>query len=136
MKVIYTKIVGDLFHAGHVAFLRQARELGDSLVVHVVSDDRVARYKRQPIMTHEERITVVASCRWVCEVRAEGPRQISEAFMDREGFAVYAFAYADEQEREQKLRDSTDLPPNRIAMLRYTPGISTTALIKRITRLQ
>jgi cytidyltransferase-like protein len=132
LKVIYTKIVGDLFHPGHVAFLREARALGDRLVVHVVDDDRVARFKRAPIMTQEERLAVVACCRWVDEARAQGPRQIDRAFMDHEGFAIYAFAWVDEGEREQKLRDCADLPRSRIAMLSYTPGISTTMLLGRI----
>ena len=30
---VYVDMVGDLFHAGHVALLRAARELGDHLVV-------------------------------------------------------------------------------------------------------
>lgn len=132
MKTIYTKIVGDLFHPGHVAFLREARALGDRLVVHVVDDDRVTRFKRAPIMTQEERLAVTSACRWVDEVRPHGPRQIDLAFMDREGFALYAFAFVDERERDQKLGDCPDLPSTRIAMLPYTPGISTTMLLQRI----
>lgn len=132
MKTIYTKIVGDLFHSGHVAFLRQARQLGDRLVVHVVDDERVRDFKRLPIMTQSERIVLVEACRWVDEVRAEGPRQITEAFMDAEGFDIYAFASFNEREREQKLEDCPHLPPSRWAEVSYTSGISTSALLERV----
>lgn len=47
-------MVGDLFHAGHVSLLREARRHGDWLVVGVLSDDTAASYKRRPIMTLAE----------------------------------------------------------------------------------
>jgi cytidyltransferase-like protein len=56
---VYVDLVGDLFHAGHVEFLRAARSFGDWLVVGVLSDDVVAAYKRRPITTLEERVAVV-----------------------------------------------------------------------------
>jgi len=136
-KVVYTKIVGDLFHAGHVAFLRQARALGDALVVHVVDDARVSAFKRPPVMTQTERMAVVAGCRWVDEVVADGPRVISLDFLDQHGYALYAFAWVDERELQTKLRDCPDLPPHRIGRVSYTAGISTTELLHRIeARLQ
>ena len=48
---VYVDMVGDLFHAGHVALLREARSHGDRLVVGVLSDETAASYKRRPIMT-------------------------------------------------------------------------------------
>lgn len=48
---VYVDMVGDLFHAGHVSLLREARRHGDWLVVGVLSDDTAASYKRRPIMT-------------------------------------------------------------------------------------
>jgi glycerol-3-phosphate cytidylyltransferase len=52
----------DLFHPGHVLFLEAAREQGTSLIVAVNTDEFAARYKRPPIMTLGERMTVVAAC--------------------------------------------------------------------------
>jgi cytidyltransferase-like protein len=48
---VYVDMVGDLFHAGHVALLREAASHGDQLVVGVLSDETAAAYKRRPIMT-------------------------------------------------------------------------------------
>lgn len=55
----------DLFHAGHVNFLRQCRERCDELVVAINPDSFALAYKRQPICTTDERFAVVQSCKYV-----------------------------------------------------------------------
>ncbi len=40
-KIVYVDGVFDLFHAGHLAFLRQVKKLGNYLLVGVVKDDDV-----------------------------------------------------------------------------------------------
>ena len=61
---VYVDMVGDLFHPGHVALLRAARDFGDQLVVGVLSDEVVTAYKRRPIMTMSERLCVIEACRY------------------------------------------------------------------------
>ena len=61
MTRVYVDLAGDLFHAGHVALLQEARRHGDHLVAGVLSDETVASYKRRPVMTLAERVTVVWS---------------------------------------------------------------------------
>ena len=41
---VYTDMVGDLFHWGHVAFLERARQLGSELWVGVHADDDVTEF--------------------------------------------------------------------------------------------
>ena len=36
---VYAEMVADLFHRGHVEFLKRARALGDYLIVGVMSDE-------------------------------------------------------------------------------------------------
>ena len=63
---VYTCMVADLFHPGHVAFLRAARQLGDHLSVFILPDAMVEAHKgRRPVMTQAERAEVVAACRYV-----------------------------------------------------------------------
>ena len=131
-RVIYTKMVADLFHHGHVHFLAHARSLGDALVVHVVDDARVQDYKRLPIMNQQERAQIVSACRYVDEVRLDGPREITSSFLHENGYAIYAFGYADDRERIIKRRDCHSLSDTQIAEVPYTVGISTTELIERI----
>lgn len=67
-RVVYTGGTFDLFHAGHVTFLRAARALGDELVVAVNSDEFAGRYKRRPVMSYDERVYVLNACRFVDRV--------------------------------------------------------------------
>jgi cytidyltransferase-like protein len=81
-------MVGDLFHAGHVALLRAARELGDHVVVGVLSDETVASYKRRPIMTLAERVAVVEACRYVDEVIPDAPLRLTSDFLREHGLVL------------------------------------------------
>ena len=129
---IYTKVVADLFHFGHVELLRAARELGTHLTVCVVPDERVALLKHRPIMNTQERASVVAACRHVDAVITSGPRVTTLAFMHEGGFALYAFGARDEAEYLQKRRDCAELPEAMLRRLPYTGGISTTEIRRRV----
>ncbi|MDP3770935.1 MAG: adenylyltransferase/cytidyltransferase family protein [bacterium] len=69
MKRVLAFGVFDLIHPGHLAFLRQARRLGDELIVVVTRDDAAEREKgRRPRLTVRERMGLVAGVRWVDRV--------------------------------------------------------------------
>ena len=61
-SVVMTNGCFDILHQGHVAYLQQARRLGDRLVVAVNDDDSVRRLKGQgrPINGVESRMAVLA----------------------------------------------------------------------------
>ena len=49
----------DPIHSGHLAYITEARKLGDTLVVGLNSDDWLTRKKGQPFMPFEERLEVL-----------------------------------------------------------------------------
>ncbi len=71
-KVVYVDGGFDLFHVGHIEFLRLARTLGTYLIVGIHTDADVNKHRgaNHPIMTLQERVLGVLSCRYVDEVRA------------------------------------------------------------------
>jgi cytidyltransferase-like protein len=85
---VYVDMVGDLFHPGHVALLRAAKELGDHLVVGVLSDETAAAYKRLPIMNLTERMAVIEACRYVDEVIPDAPVRVTSGFLDEHAIAL------------------------------------------------
>jgi cytidyltransferase-like protein len=50
----------DPLHSGHIAYIKAARELGDSLIVGLNSDEWLRRKKGQEFMPWEERATIIA----------------------------------------------------------------------------
>lgn len=130
---VYTKVVGDILHPGHVRFLKAARAIGDHLTVCVVPDDRVAAYKgRLPLLTLAERMEVIAACRWVDAVITNGPKIIDRDFMVRNGFNIYAFGTSSAVELAAKLADCADLPEQMIVQLPYSKGISSSEIKARL----
>lgn len=72
MTIIYTGGTFDLFHSGHVNFLKRCRELAGingKVVVGINSDEFITRYKKKPpVCSEAERKAVLESCRYVDEV--------------------------------------------------------------------
>lgn len=70
------KIVGftcgtfDLFHAGHVAMMKEAKDQCDFLVVGLVSDPTIShpKTKNKPVQTMFERWLQVSSCKYVDQI--------------------------------------------------------------------
>ena len=68
-KIGYTTGVYDMFHVGHLRLLKRAKEMCEYLIVGVSTDELVQSYKHKtPIITFEERMEIVAACRYVDEV--------------------------------------------------------------------
>ena len=67
----------DVMHYGHANALRQARALGDQLVLGLISDDEIRRAKGPPVMDYKERKTLVGANKWVDEVIDGEQRQRS-----------------------------------------------------------
>jgi cytidyltransferase-like protein len=128
---VYADMVGDLFHAGHVEFLKKARSFGDYLIIGVLADESVEEYKRRPVMSLEERVKVFQSCRYVDEVIAAPPlRPTKEWFLDHQiDFVIHGDDFCPELLQDQ-YGSALDLGIFR--SVPYTPGISTTNIIQRV----
>ena len=127
---VYVDMVADLFHYGHVEFLRQARHLGDYLLVGIHADDVVAAHKRKPVLTMQERVASVAGCRYVDEVLPDAPWITGLEWIKEHDIQIVA--HGDDYSAEQL--KSTHSAPIELGILRsvhYTPGISTTDIIRR-----
>lgn len=66
MIVGYTTGVFDLFHKGHVNFLKAAKAFCDHLIVGTTTDELAKQEKKKaPVINLEDRITVLSACRYV-----------------------------------------------------------------------
>ena len=66
-RIVFTNGCFDIIHVGHVRYLKEARNLGDMLVVGLNSDESVRAIKgiNRPIVPQEERAEVLSSLRYV-----------------------------------------------------------------------
>ncbi len=54
----------DIIHPGHVTFLREAKKLGDELIV-IVAREKNVRHKPKPVVPEEQRRRVVEAIKYV-----------------------------------------------------------------------
>ncbi len=54
----------DIIHPGHITFLREAKKLGDELVV-IVAREKNVRHKPKPVVPEEQRRKVVEAIKYV-----------------------------------------------------------------------
>ena len=134
MTRVYVDMVADLFHYGHANFLKQATQLGDHLIVGIHSDEVVKEYKRSPVMTMEERVETVSSCRYVDEVVANAPLVIDEEWLNahRIDLVVHGDDFSEELEQ---LCYKVPIDLGIFRLVSYTTQISTTEIIQRIKNI-
>ncbi|WP_437881860.1 bifunctional D-glycero-beta-D-manno-heptose-7-phosphate kinase/D-glycero-beta-D-manno-heptose 1-phosphate adenylyltransferase HldE [Pseudomonas sp. LRF_L74] len=83
-KIVFTNGCFDILHAGHVAYLEQARAQGDRLVLAVNDDASVARLKGpgRPINSVDRRMAVLAglgAVDWVTSFSEDTPENLLRA---------------------------------------------------------
>jgi len=77
-KIVYSFVVGDLFHFGHLNILQEANKFGDFHICGVLTDKAVESYKRKPITTFDERRAIVAGLRCVDMVMPQTSKDTTE----------------------------------------------------------
>jgi D-beta-D-heptose 7-phosphate kinase/D-beta-D-heptose 1-phosphate adenosyltransferase len=68
MKIVLATGGFDPIHSGHIKFLKNAKELGDMLVVGINSDEWLERKKEKSFMPWNERLTIINNLQMVDEV--------------------------------------------------------------------
>ncbi|KAF7813932.1 ethanolamine-phosphate cytidylyltransferase-like [Senna tora] len=126
----------DLMHYGHANALRQAKALGDELVVGVVNDEEIMAHKGPPVLNMEERVALVSGLKWVDEVITNVPYAINEQFMNSL-FHEYKIDYIIHGDDPCLLQDGSD--PYALAkkagcykQIKRTEGVSSTDIVGRI----
>lgn len=80
--VVYVAGAFDMFHNGHLEFLKAASKLGTYLVVGLHTDEEVARYRGHPIMNLDERTLSCLACRYVNEVVIGAPYKVDNEIIN------------------------------------------------------
>ena len=132
-KIVYIDGIWDLFHYGHVNFIKRCKEEGDILIVGVTSDKDCEEIKRKPVLTMDERIKVLESCKYIDKIIAPCPCQgITNEFIKEHNINLIIHA-DDYSEENLKKYYSIPIELGIFKSISYTTSISTTTIINRLT---
>ncbi len=135
-RIVMTNGCFDLLHPGHVAYLEQAREWGDRLVVAVNDDKSVRRLKgpKRPVNTLSDRMAVLAglaSVDWVVPFSEDTPERVicrlqPDVLIKGGDYAPHEIAGA----------DCVVAQGGRVVLATYLPGHSTSRTIDKLQHRQ
>ena len=130
--VVFTNGVFDLIHPGHVRYLREARSLGDALIVGVNADESVRRNKGEsrPVTREDERAELIAALVCVDAVSVFGedtPAELIRAIQP--DVLVKGADWAADQIVG---RDTVEARGGKVVRIAVEEGYSTSALLNKI----
>jgi len=134
---LYTGGTFDLFHAGHVNFLKQCSNISHSVVVGINTDEFIERYKgKKPTYSLQERICILESCRYVSRVVINESCEDSKPTINtvRPDIIAIGTDWAARDYYKQMKFDQAWLDQKNItlAYIPYTQGISTTEVVSKV----
>ncbi|HEX8949826.1 MAG TPA: D-glycero-beta-D-manno-heptose 1-phosphate adenylyltransferase [Dissulfurispiraceae bacterium] len=129
-RVVFTNGCFDILHVGHVRYLKEARALGDVLVVGLNSDSSVKRLKPgRPIIREAQRAEVLASLEavdYVTLFHEDTPYDLIKAL------GPDVLVKGGDWKKEDIV--GSDIVPETYS-LPFIEGISTTEIVRRISKL-
>ena len=132
MKLVFTNGCFDIIHEGHISYLRQARNLGDALVVGLNSDESVFRLKGEgrPVNDQTARAAVLACLEcvdYVCIFEEDTPYELIKEI--RPDILVKG---GDWKIEDIVGSDIVKTCGGEVYSLSFKPGSSTTGIIRKI----
>jgi len=131
-RLVLTNGCFDLLHVGHIRYLKEAKSLGDLLIVGVNSDDSVRRLKGKgrPLMPQGERAEILAALEavdYVVIFEEDTAEKLVSALQP--DLYVKGGTYTLENLPEVK---AVTRYGGEVRILSLTPGLSTSELAERI----
>lgn len=135
--IIYTGGTFDLFHSGHVNFLKRCSELG-TVTVALNTDEFIEEYKgKAPVMSYAEREAVLLGCKYVTAVIPNFGGSDSRPVIEvvNPDLVVIGSDWARKDYYTQMAFDQNWLDDRGIGLcyIPYTKNVSTTDIKKRMT---
>ena len=134
MNNIYVDMVGDLFHINHINLIKEAKKFGKYLIVGVHSDSDVESYKCTPILTMEERIGVIESCKYVDKVIPNAPLVITKEYLDENNIDLVVHAHNEDEIEKYNFMYSEIIKLEKFKRIDYHDGVSTTNIKNKIIK--
>ncbi|EAN31539.1 cytidyltransferase-like domain protein [Theileria parva strain Muguga] len=136
-RVVYVDGSFDLFHNGHVRFLKKARALGDYLIVGIYDDQTVRTIKGSPFPFTNmlDRCLVVSAMKYTDDVILGAPYKITKEFIKNYGIDIVAVGKYSDSRLINVASNPLEVVES-LGILRYVDsGLKTTSseIIKRVS---
>ena len=122
----------DTMHYGHANALRQARSMGDTLVVGVHSDADIKLHKGPTIMNEQERYAAVKYCKYTDVIVENAPYTTELQYLEK--YDCDFCVHGDDTTLTSDGNDCYRLvkQANKYKECKRTKGVSTTNLVRRM----
>ena len=131
-RIVLTNGCFDVIHAGHIAYLRDAKAQGDILVVGVNADETVRALKGagRPIYREEERLEILGELMSIDYLTVfTEPTAESLLRAIRPDIYVKGGDYTPEEVTESEVVKSLEI---EMKILSHRPGLSSTSVVERV----
>jgi choline-phosphate cytidylyltransferase len=143
MKIVYTDGIFDLFHRGHIEYLKLCKNIFSNeeeeevfLIVGIVNDKDASGYKRIPIYNENDRYEIIKNIKCVDKIIKDAPLIITEDFMleNKIDYVIHSFSNASDEGVQDEFF-KVPIQMGKFKKIQYYSSISTTDIIKRIKEL-
>lgn len=129
VKIGYLGGCWDLFHVGHLNYIREAKKRCDYLIVDVTPDEIMFKQKNKyPIIGEQNRLEVVRAIKYVDRAELSGEGRDFEA-LEKYGYNVL---FLSEDHRGKEYYNNLEKQMNELGVeviyIPYTKGISSTEI--------
>jgi D-beta-D-heptose 7-phosphate kinase/D-beta-D-heptose 1-phosphate adenosyltransferase len=135
-KIVFTNGCFDLLHAGHLHVLKEAKKLGDVLIVALNSDSSVKRIKGpdRPILPESERAELIAALEMVDYVTLfDEPDPLNIVQEIKPDMLAKGGDWAADKIIGREFVESYG---GQVAVINFLKGHSTTDIIEKIERMR
>jgi len=134
MKKVYIGMSADLIHQGHLNIIKEGSKLG-KVIIGLLTDEAIASYKRLPLISYENRKTIIENLKGVDEVIAQTTLDyVPNLKKIKPDFVVHGDDWKSGVQKEVRQRVITALDDwgGKLVEPKYTKGISSTDLISAV----
>ncbi|MCG9756131.1 adenylyltransferase/cytidyltransferase family protein [Shewanella insulae] len=130
--------VFDLFHRGHVEFLKKAATFGDELIILINGDEMTEKYKRRPIYSEQDRAAILSALSCVTVVEITNSFDVKPYI---EKYNIDVIVHGNDWEHDsylEQIRCTEEYLRQQNVTMAYTDyhsSVSTSALLKQIKEL-
>ena len=132
---VYIGMSADLIHQGHLNIISEGLKLGEIIIIGLLTDEAIARYKRLPLIAFKERKLIVENLKGVAKVIPQNTLDYVPNLKElKPDFVIHGDDWKTGVQKEvrQRVIDTLAEWGGELVEPNYTEGISSTDLISAV----